>query len=519
MAKVILIHANCYDPEAKGDFTFAANIAKDLIDELNSEPVQDINVTLISSSYGVTRFKEIYESSNEKQIIVEGKNITIIAINQLDPFSDTVIAFIDANRCKYSSAGLVKRILSPEGKILFVHNANSSDFLDINERFSYLAGVKKEQEKIYEFYNEKDLLTASAGFGLNRLGMPTIKKAQALPDLTGDEAHYLPKTDYGTLYLSSLKIDKSYQIISQYIRLTDLKHYVLVGNFNCYRDVIKAKCLIGGMIIQFHHSLPYPVLRKLVASGTAVLTATTGVASTLEAMQDRKLTYYQDSQDNALFVSSYLIAIKSIVMDDFLFKDNMPQMIIELTCLLFAEKPFNSKDLERTRALLNRQDLTSKTIEANQMLLEQASGKIAKRLLSFISSPRNTKNSDQLVEVCSLLRTPDEKIIPLEDEALRRAATQDKLFELKVLIASMPQSSLDRKNIISGKTAIQLAIENNSLDCVKALVTAGASLDIDDNEKIMRNKANDFSFKRREIVKIIDELFGRDRKSSCNLAF
>ncbi|WP_131783230.1 ankyrin repeat domain-containing protein [Legionella gresilensis] len=153
-----------------------------------------------------------------------------------------------------------------------------------------------------------------------------------------------------------------------------------------------------------------------------------------------------------------------------------------LSSLLFVNKPLSRIEMERAHDLLGMSSVTSRLISTQQTLIDQASGKIATRLLSFLGETRKTKDQVQLAVVCSSLRKPGEISAPIHDQALRRAATWGRLFELKVLIKSMPKSDLNKIDATYERTALHWAVSHKNLDCARALVEVGALLDIRDKE-------------------------------------
>ncbi|KTD20446.1 Ankyrin-repeat containing protein. Substrate of the Dot/Icm secretion system [Legionella lansingensis] len=494
MGKVILIHANCHNPTAKGDFAFAGNIAKDIIRELEKQSIHDIDVVLVSALDGIPRFESMYGAAVDGRVTVEGTSIGLSSLETFDAVENTVIAFIDANRCKHSAGDLVKRVLSPDSKFLFVGNVNQQAFSDVFMQTLYRMQAQKEQPGVYEPFNADDTLIGSAGLGSERLGLPTITKAEDLPTLSSSEMaklSTLPKSDYGFMYLAAVDSSKDYKLIAQYIKLSGHDQYVLVGNFSSNKYEIKYAyehdmTLVTSKTslpqIEYHASLPNPVMRKMVANATGSLVLSTGVTSTLEAMRDSKLTYYQDMSNNTEFVAAYLIAVKSIVSSDSSLFGAMPQMIIDLSDLLFANKPLSKDKMERTRDLLQLSSISSRLISTNLTIIEQASGKIATRLLTFIGGSRKTNDHVQLATVCASLRKSGEMGSPVHDQALRRAATWGRLFELKVLIKSMSSSDLNKTDPTYGRSALHWAVSSKNLDCARALVKAGASLDLQDKD-------------------------------------
>lgn len=491
MGKVILIHANCVNTTARGDFVFAGNIAKDLVQELYSRSIYDIDVTLVSTLDGVRRFEGLYGAPVKGQITVEKARVGLSSLEQFDAIEHTVIAFIDANRCMHSSAELVKRVLSPDCKFLFVGNVNQQEYSDLSIQALYRRQIKLEQPNVYDLFSDNDILLGSAGLGRNRLGLPTITKTVDLPELTGSHREMLPTGDYGFMYVNAVDSSKDYKLIAQYIKLSAINKYVLVGEFSSKKYEVQHAYEMDTSLfpskkvlpqIEYHQSLPSGVMRKSVANSKGSLVLSTGVTSTLEAMQDGKLTYYQDMSSNIEFVTAYLIAVKSIVSSDKSLSGMMPQLIIQLSTLLFASKPLDLPSMAQTNMLIHLPPVRSKLINMNQTIIGQASGTIAPRLLTFIGAEKNTQDHLQLAAVCTSLRKDGERANPVHDQALRRAAVWGRLFELKVLIKSMSRSDLDKKDANSGRTALHWAVLNKNFDCARQLVSAGASLDVQDKQ-------------------------------------
>lgn len=488
MGKVILIHANCRNSTAKGDYVFAGNIAKDIMRELAQQSITDIDVVLVSKLDGISQFISIYGIPVDNRVFVEGTSIGLSSLETFDAVDNTVVAFIDANRCKHAPADVIKRVLSPESKFLFVGNVNQMAFADFFSQFRYRIQAKMEQPKLYDYFAEGDLLIGSAGLGTDRLGIPTITKAEDLPALSSAHQAMIPTGNYGFMYLAAVDPSKDYKLIAQYIKLSAQDKYILVGQFTNKKYEIQYaynhdKTLASSKplpAIEYHKSLPNGVMRQTVAHANSSLILSTGVTSTLEAMRDQKLPYYQDMDNNTEFVAAYLIAVKSMVSSDASLFGIIPQMIIELSSLLFANKPLSRMDMERTDTLLKLSSINSRLVNTNQAIIDKASGKIAPRLLGFLGESRKTNDYFQLVRVRASLCKSGETDSPIHDQALRRAAAWGRLFELKVLIKSAPQPDLDKTDPAYGRSALQWAVTNKHFDCARALIKAGASLDLQD---------------------------------------
>jgi hypothetical protein len=490
MSNVILIHANCVNTTAKGDFAFAGNMAKDIVHELANQGITDIDVVLVSTLDGIHRFTSIYGGLVDDRVSVEGTSIGLSSLETFDAVDNKVLAFIDANRCKHAPTDIIKRVLSPDSKFLFVGNVNQRSLANLFTQTLYRMQAKMEQPKLYDFFNDGDMLIGSAGLGEDRLGIPSITKAEDLPTLPSSEQAMVPTGNYGFMYLAAVEPSKDYKLIAQYIKLSDQDKYILVGEFTnkkyeiqyAYNHDLTLATSKPLPTIECHKSLPNGVMRQAVANANSSLVLSTGVTSTLEVMQDKKLPYYQDLDNNMEFVTAYLIAVKSIVSSDKSLFGTMPQMIIELSCLLFANKPLSRVDMERTDTLLKLNPVNSKLVNMNQSIIAKASGKIAPRLLGFLGESRKTNDPVQLAHVCASLRKSGEMGSPVHDQALRRAGTWGRLFELKVLIKSMSKTDLDKVDPTYYRSALQWAVANKNFDCARALVKAGASLDLRDKD-------------------------------------
>lgn len=489
MGRVILVHANCVNSHAKGDYAFAGEIATDLIKELQQQQL-NIDVILVSTLEGINGFHGLYGQPINGRVNVHHVSIGLSSLEEFDAVEHTVIGFVFANKCKISPADSVKRVLAPESKFLYIGNLNQPTLFAAHTQKLYLAKAKSEQPGLYQYFDDADRLVGATGFGDKRLGIPKLIKSKELPDLTQDQQVMLPSGDYGFMYLSN-KGESSYQTIVQYMMLTGHSKYVLLGGFSASKALIKqtfdtennwlgSKPTIPN--IAYYSSLPYALMRVTAANAKGSLVVATGVLSTLEAMRDDKLPFYQYSSVNEHFVDAYLKAVRSIISNDTSLFGVLPHLIIELSTLLFAEKPLPFQSLKKTQELLSIAPVVSYLKKSNQDIIEQANGKIAPRVLGFLHGTRSTHDALQLVQVCTSLRKEGETLIPIHEQALRRAAAGGRLFELKVLIKAVTSSDLDKRNNPDKRAALHWAVINGHLDCARALVFAGASVNMKDKE-------------------------------------
>lgn len=401
MKKIILIYANCVNPIAKGDFAFAGNIAKDMAEEATKSGLE---VVLSTSQSSMNRFESLYGKPIDGRVLVERQTIRVCAIELLDPVNTVITAFIEANRCNHLPASELKRILSPETKFLFVGAANQFTITSQADAFGQLHVYAHQQPDIYHYYDTQDVFMGSSGIGNDRLGLPAFKTIEQLPELNEAQKNTIPDEKYGFIYLTNNRYGNELELICQYIYLTQRSCYVLIGEVAGLKKELMdllSKWHKEGRIknatqrIDQHNGLDNIVMRNMVAKSDDTLVVSTGVMSTLEAMHDGKLTYYQTFESNAEFVASYLMAVKAICANNNLLTGAMPKLLIELSELLFAPKPLSSCQLDRVNDLLAISIVPNRLVEANQAIINKAKGRLAPHLLSFIGGPSKTKPQDR----------------------------------------------------------------------------------------------------------------------------
>lgn len=485
MSKVILIYSNCVNPTAKGDFAFGASIAHDLSLEIQSLG-EELEVILCSTKDGIGRFESMYKTVTPGFLEVDDQKIGLCALEDFDSINNKVVAFIEANLCKHPPGEILKRVLSPTSKFLFIGAPHQPSFSQLLSKHIYLATRKKKELNVYEFFDHQDTFLGSAGLGSSRLGLPLIKKqSELLPiDKSIDEVLQNP---YGFMYASNMDPINDAMMIAQYLKITNFKQYLLVGDFEekdstvelafDFEKIIKTREKFPS--IQFFKSLPNAVMRDRISKSAGSLVLSTGVMSTLEVLQDEKLPFYQFSEHNERFAASYLKSVKSICSSssDWIVH---PSVLIEFSKLLFAPKPLKPSELLRTKELVSIEPVCNQLIKTNKVIMRQASGTLATRLLNFIKGERKTKKEDQIIQVCESLRKPGETINPQPEQALRRAAAWGRLLELKILVRILPKESLNCKDKSLKLTPLHWAVRGRHIDCIKYLLKSQVALDVQD---------------------------------------
>ncbi len=484
MQRVILVYANCRDRAANGDYTLAGNIARDLCMALAERNkiagnADKIDVVLTSTADGMPAFMRIYGTPVNGRVDIEGQSIGLCSLELFNPANHDVVAYVEATRCKHPPAEILKRVLSADSKFLFIENVNQLAVSDADEAAFLLREFNKEQPGIYDLYDSNDILMGACGMESDRLGLTTIKKAEDLPPLSSEQTKMLPSDNYGFGYLAHIpdEFDNEKMTFVQYMMLTNYNHYVLVGNFIGTEDTFKTA--YASAQITIHVSLDYPVMRRMSKHATGNLVVSTGVNSTIEALQDGKLTYYQVLPINEPFVTSYLKSVESICSSDLSATTSSEtlSMTVRLSKLLFANKPLSQPDFESTQKLLADNTVTSTLITANQLTIKKANGTLAPRLLTFIGQANHTNAQQQLQKICLSLRKSEELLAPDRSKALRRAAAWGRVFELKALANVMQPAEINDSDTIGhGRTALHWAVIKGSVDCVNILIKRGADV-------------------------------------------
>lgn len=478
MLDVIVIYADCTKQNAKGDFVFAGNIARDLSHQLKACN-SSISVILASSANGFNTFESLYGKTVDGCIEVEGERISLYILQQLDPSIYHVITFIEANRCEYAPAEMLKRVVSPDSKFLFIGAPNQPQ-VNAHVASIYYDEIFKEQPNIYHYFDAYDILIDASGIGQGRAGLASISDLENIPQKPSQYEPML-KTIYGFMYLSAVQEESDLSLIVQYLKLTNLDHYVLVGDFLDKKIQIQATFFKNTDLkttkrfpkITCYKSLDNYSMRKIASNAACDLVLSTGTMSTLEIMHDKKIPFYQNRKINAPFVISYLAAVRSLTSNDSSLTACMIDLIIELSDILFTPKPLQEEQMQRASSLLAMEPLRKKLVQTNHKIVAHANGKLASRLLMFINQSNVTSLDKQISSVCQFLRLPGEMVNPSLEKALQRAAAGGHLFELKVLIRAMSIAQLTKKDSIFNRTALHWATLHNHIECVSVLIAAG----------------------------------------------
>lgn len=489
MGKVIVVYTDCHSPSAKGDFSFAANLVKELLSELKRTPGNDIDLVLSSSQSGMLRYESLFGKPSGGRLMVDGISIRLSLLEAIDPVDNTVIAYIDANCCKIAPVDLVKRLVSPDCKFLVIGNANQPSWSGLDAQIFHYKRSLREQAALYQFVDWSSVYITSVGFGTGRWGLPRLSLTAELPPLTCNELAVIPKEEYGFIYLNAKGIT-DYQLIVQYIKLSGHARYVLIGNFNDAQRNIKEAYETDTTFdttqifpqIECYQAVSYRVMRSLVAGTAKSLVLSTGTGSVLEAMFDGKLTYYQNLDINIDFARSYLTALEDILKLDSALDESLITSIFNLAVLLFAAKPLLKEEMELAHALLNTPEVEKALIATNQKLIKQVTGTLASSTLNFLKKPRLMQDTQQAFLVCASLKRLFECRNPSYAQALIRAASWGRLLELKVLIKVIPKEALNKKDYRYHYTALHCAVHAQQLDCVRLLILAGADINARDKE-------------------------------------
>jgi hypothetical protein len=480
MTKVILVYANCYDPNAKGDFSLAANAAKDIALELQST-ASDQEVILTSNADDLWKYYALYGNPMSGKIVIDGVSLKVQALEMLDAINHEVSAIVEAG-CKLPASEVVKRVLTAQSKIIILLAANQP-ISDFASQISYL---NSEQPGLCPYFADVHVLTS--GLGSLRDGLPNIKKNTELASLSEAEQGKIPRGNYGFGYFNVgdpiLTMLQSTSV-AQYMKLANQTQYVLVGDFADKKWIIDAaliKAFPAGDIptVHFYPSLNNLTMRHIVQKGS-LLVGTTGVMSALETMHDGKLPYYQYFRSNRDFVSSYLDAVHSAVGNRSYLERNVSEMVIALAQILFKPKPLCSNSSLELEKLLRKQTVTNELIAVNHQIIDQASGKMVGSIMRVLNATNMNSTAKQIPFALSMLCKPGETSTPQVSKGLRRAAFWCRPFELRVLLQTTTLDEINSPDSAEKqRTPLHWAVLGGSTDCVALLLQAKANLNSKD---------------------------------------
>lgn len=485
MSKIILIYANCRANNAKGDFVLAGNLAVDIAKELLTFE-SDIQVVLTTTLDGLWKFHSLYGKPIDNALTIDKISIQLIPLELFDNVNNEVIAYVDANHCKYASADLVKRVLSPESKLLIIGAPNSSSEQTSKYKTLFFQQFIKHQPNLYEYFDEKDMQIKIVGIDEKSIGLTQLSKAINLNELVDEEKNKIPEKPYGFIYLNATN-SNAFKVIGDYMQFAQYNQYVLVGDFvnNKLKLEENIKLDLGldsqkQLPITYYQSLNNKTM-KVILANSQTFVSTTGTMSTLEAMNEGKLTFYQDSSNNQDFVKSYLLAVRSISQNSKKMDSSMSRLVSLLAFCLFDKKPLNKETKEKLNELSQIEDLPKNLIDINHQIIDKANGKVAKHLLNFIGGNSNQSKEKQCLKACYNLRKTDEKENPKLDQALRRAAAWGRIFELKILLQNITKEEVNKNEKQTGLSALHWAVKNKKHDCTELLIKFGADVDVQDS--------------------------------------
>lgn len=477
MAKVILVYANCANSVAKGDFSLAGGAARDIACEL-SDSDSDIEVILTSDAADVWKYHVLYGRPVDGKVKIDGISIKVQAIEEFDAVGNEVTALVEGG-CKCTGTDIVKRVLSSQTKIVFLRAANQKSC----DRSTWVNVLNLQQPEVYPYFDDIQVITT--GLGPIRDGLPRVKQARELGSLSATEQRKIPSNNYGFVYFSSTIDILDSAGIAQYMAIAKQKEYVLVGGFEGNKWLINSALSREFQssdlpTITFYPSLDNLTMRHAVV-GSSRLVGSTGVMSTIEAMHDGKLPYYQYMDHNENFSASYLDSVRRVIGNRGYLAGKISGMIIALAQLLFRQKPLEQSDSSDLQRFLRLDSVSDELVDINHEIIDQANGKMVSAMMRTINGPGSNSKDAQIQFALRMLRKPGEMISPPMDQALRRAAFWQRPFELRVLLQNIILDEINQPDTTDKKrSSLHWAVLGGNFDCVALLLRANADVNAKD---------------------------------------
>ncbi|WP_112220257.1 Dot/Icm T4SS effector AnkY/LegA9 [Legionella quinlivanii] len=489
MSKFIAVFAQCQSPIAAGDYMLAIQIAKSLQQALVNNNPEDIQLVLTSTRENLHHYETLCGSH------LTELGIFVIALEDLTDEQNTMLAFIDANRCKPADGELMLAAFSPDTKYIFAGAPNAPDFSEewMTQEIDFQNYL--DQPELFFYLPPSQKFFSSTGLGPDRLGITAITPLDQLPLLNAEQAALIPNTAYSFAYVNNHNFNASWKAITNYTEITGQHQLMLLGDFSTQEieflrgkmnEILWAQGNIEPAVIHHHATVKNQLMRQLMSQSTGDLIVTTGTQSTLEAFVDQKLPFYQYTLHNADFVDSYLETLKSLVALRLSASPQASQIMIRFAELLFAEKPLGQADRKYLKTCIEKPSLCRVMQKANAEIVATAQGRLATRLLGFINqdNPHALQELEQkYLRVCVSLLKRGESEYPDPDEALRRAASKGMVFELKVLIqrTKAHNDELDEPDERFGRSALLWAVIKTQATCMRLLLKAGSDVNFQDN--------------------------------------
>lgn len=488
--KIIIVFARCRNSKAKGDYAFACDLAHTIAEEAYDALGATVILSTVRES--LHHFYELYRcplADASGYIRVEGMRIRLQALEDFDPAAIDLRAFIDANRCRYPDSGLVKRLLSPDSRYIFVGHAHQPVIKD--DLFPiYMSRVKYQQPGLFTLLSIPSCITV--GLGSERAGIPKLAEPKSRDELSPAVACSIPASgSYGMAYLGAPSLE-DVVTLARYQQLTGANRIEVIGSFDempLFQSTLTTAMRAKGIRISFNgraadvdttFDFKRSIQRETMSTMTreaCQIVLNTGVASTLEALGSGKIIFYQYLEHNVDFVESYLRAIDA--KGRLIATPDIRSAIKRMAALLFAPKPLSEANFATLKTLTSQGSLRTRLGQMNREIIKEAVDKdLSRQLLHSLSSRPVTEafKRAQLRQVCISLQKPrDHGELPRLEVALRRACTDLSCSaEIKILLARATLAQINSVSPHNGRTSLHWAAIHNNLAAIRLLLAKDA---------------------------------------------
>lgn len=440
--KTIVIYAECRNPKTKGEKKLAINIALSIIKRNTGH-----KIVLSGQSDTLSVYVHLSEKSlPDNKIMVEGTEVNLTCLDEINPELDDIVLYIEVNRCKPCPIDKLQQILNPDTRIVFIGTPKWAGYdLDTFLKESSKRAAQTVPSLLEKYlHEEKKLSFFPTGIGPATAGLPRLPKHH---EHTSELTQYFSDKQYGFIYAKHTTErdyvnndipprEKDIQFILDYIKLsllymnpTEPYHFVLIGAHDsileellsrCQSflsqkfklqltmessdperfsdsvlnplDVDEARAVSHQTIIESNMGSSMHFFSKVTAADMRYLcnhaipfVAMTGTQSALEAAESGKIFLYQYLKENKAFSDDFKNTVFSEI-DNHDFSPEIKKNMMSLINLLINKISLDEEQKAELVELLSDETLCANLCNIYQKLVNKASDTLTDKIIEQLET-------------------------------------------------------------------------------------------------------------------------------------